>query len=366
MTDYVRLLIPTILLLLSGCQSMEYLSIDYMQPAEISFPAELKRVAIVNNMPENPDNRLILENTDNSSQNGTNTNHNTRYYNGDAAIATESLAQAIADENYFDEVVICDSALRANDRIPRKATLSKNEVTQLTKQLDVDFLIALENVQMKAVKRVRFSPYYNLYIGTIDVKVYPTIRIYLPGRQGPLATLNCNDSIFWEEAGVSPGHINRLLIDDKELLKQTSEFAGSIPVKELLPYWQTARRYFFTGGSVNMRDAAIYAREQNWKAATRLWEKVYESKKGKQKMQAAYNMALGFEMQDSIAQAFEWAKKAQSIAFEVDNVKLKQTGNGVEAYSVPNYMMTTHYANELEKRKETMNRLQMQMQRFEE
>lgn len=345
---------------------MESLSIDYMQPAEISFPAELKRVAIVNNMPDNPDNRIIPENTGNATPDEANITHETSYYNGDAAIAAESLAQAIADENYFDEVVICDSALRANDRMPRETTLSKNEVTRLAEQLDVDFLIALENVQMKAVKRVRFSPAYNLYVGTIDVNVHPTIRIYLPGRKGPLATLNCNDSIFWEEAGISPGQLNRLLIDDKELLRQTSEFAGSIPVKELLPYWQTARRYFFTGGSVNMRDAAIYAREQNWEAATKLWEKVYESKKGKQKMQAAYNMALGFEMQDSIAQAFEWAKKAQSLAFELDNVKLKQTGNAVDAYSVPNYMMTTLYANELEKRKETVNRLQLQMRRFEE
>lgn len=46
-------------LLLSSCQSLEQLSIDYMIPAEISFPPMLKRVAIVNNMPDTPNNQLI-------------------------------------------------------------------------------------------------------------------------------------------------------------------------------------------------------------------------------------------------------------------------------------------------------------------
>lgn len=48
------------MLFLSSCQSVEQLSIDYMLPAEVSFPPTLKRVAIVNNMPEVPDNKLIV------------------------------------------------------------------------------------------------------------------------------------------------------------------------------------------------------------------------------------------------------------------------------------------------------------------
>ena len=34
------------LLLLSGCQSIEQLTIDYMEPAKVSFPDELKKVGI--------------------------------------------------------------------------------------------------------------------------------------------------------------------------------------------------------------------------------------------------------------------------------------------------------------------------------
>lgn len=37
-------------------------------------------------------------------------------------------------------------------------------------------------------------------------------------------------------------------------------------------------------------------------------------------MQAAYNLAVGYEMQDSIAAALDWALKAQAEARIVDGV----------------------------------------------
>ena len=50
MTKYHYCLLLMGSLLLGSCQSVEQLSIDYMLPAEVSFPATLKRVAVVNNL----------------------------------------------------------------------------------------------------------------------------------------------------------------------------------------------------------------------------------------------------------------------------------------------------------------------------
>lgn len=131
------------MLFLSSCQSVEQLSIDYMLPAEVSFPPTLKRVAIVNNMPEVPDNKLIVsEEAEQKEENEI--ARLTNYYNGDARLTTEALAEALANENYFEEVVICDSALRSKDITPRESTLSREEASKLIQDLDVDFLIALE------------------------------------------------------------------------------------------------------------------------------------------------------------------------------------------------------------------------------
>lgn len=348
------------LLLLAGCQSVEQFAVDYMLPADVSFPPSLKRVAIVNNMPEVPENKPILAKE--KQKDNYEIARKTNYYNGNAAIATESLAEALAHENYFNEVVICDSALRARDLTSREGTLSQEEVNQLTHSLDVDFLIALENVQIRAVRKIKYMRDFGIYYGTVDAKVYPTVRVYLPNRNAPMVTINAKDSIFWEESGNGP-YVRDKLISEEEAIKQASEFAGTIPVRKLLPSWKTANRYLFCGGSVNMRDAAVYAREKKWDTAIELWKQTYATQKGKKKMQAAYNLAVGYEMQDSIATAADWALKAQAEARIVDGVDSRDLSR-LDKSDLPYYVLTTLYAAELEERKEGLSRLTMQMQRF--
>lgn len=366
MAKYIYHLFLLCTLLLSSCQSVEQFSIDYMLPAEVSFPSALKRVAVVNNMPGGTDSRPIHE-ENNGNAEEMEIARITRYYYGNAQIATESLAEAIADENYFDEVVICDSALQTGYVTSEEAVLSTEEVNELTQRLDVDFLIALENVQLKAVEKVEYDPMYNAYLGTIDLNVYPTVRVYLPRRKGPMVSLTGNDSIYWEAYGGSVAHVRSRLISDSNLVKEASEFAGSVSTKQLLPYWKTATRYYFSGGSVNMRDAAIFVRENNWEKAIEQWKLAYQAKaKGKPKMCAAYNLALGYEMQDSIGEALEWIKKAEDLAMEIDKVNEKKSTKGeVDAADVPNYVMTRIYATELERRRGEVSLLNMQMERFE-
>ena len=334
MTKYHYCLLLMGSLLLGSCQSVEQLSIDYMLPAEVSFPATLKRVAVVNNMPNVPDNKLIItEEEQKKSENEV--ARLTNYYNGDAAITTESLAEALANENYFEEVVICDSALRSKDINPRESTLSRDEVLELTQNLDVDFLIALENIQMRSNRKISYMPDWGVFLGTVDVKVYPTVRIYLPNRKGPMVTVNSNDSIFWEEAGNGEASVRSRLISEEDMVKQASEFAGTVPV------------------------------EENWSKAVELWKQTYETKKGKQKMYAAYNTALGYEMQDSIDTALEWALKAQTLAREKSKTDKKETGE-IHDGTISYYIFISMYVDELEKRKEGMARLNMQMNRFDD
>lgn len=353
-------------ILVCACQSIEPFSIDYLQPADVNFPPELCRVAIVNNMPDTPDNRM-LETTGQKAEKEEKAEIATqdRQYNGNPALTAESLAEAIAAENYFDEVVICDSALRARDITPREPILSREEVGQLVRQLDVDFLIAVENVQMRALRKIELDRYYGLYIGSIDLNVCPTVRIYLPNRQGPMLTINGNDSIFWEATGSTFAATADRLISEKELIEQASEFAGTIPVRYLLPSWKTANRYLFMGGSVNMRDAAVYVREGNWPEAVREWETAYRKQKGDRKrFYAAVNLAVGYEMQDSIGAAVRWASEALQLAQKVDKWEEKTATGTIRLEDVPNVCFVTNYLDELEKRQQGIGRLNVQMQRL--
>ena len=374
MTKYSHLLGICCALLLGGCQTVEQLSIDYMLPAEVSFPPSLKRVAVVNNMPSIPDNKLIVEETDEKKKDETEIARKTKYFNGNAKITTEALAEALAALDALVLINVAVLVLIQIDRVlgahihagVRNAALAAvGEVESLTESLNVDFLIALENIQIRSLRKIEYLREWGVYAGTIDVKVYPTVKVYLPNRNGPMVTINTNDSIFWDYAAPSIAQAGAGLISETEMLKEASEFAGTVPVKYMLPHWKTASRYLFTSGSVNMRDAAVYVRENNWEQAIELWKQTYEKKKkGKQKMYAAYNVALGYEMQDSIQTAEEWALKAQKEAYDIDKIEEKKKQGGIDVSDVPNYFAVTRYLNELQERKEGMTRLNVQMERF--
>ena len=348
---------------MSGCQSVEQLSIDYMLPGDISFPSSLRKVAVINNAPQALDG-LTAENHPTRQEEDDEIVQATRHYHGYTAVTTESLAQALADENYFDEVVICDSALNSGTK--GMNILSRDDVNSLAKNLDVDFLIALEDIQMDATYKIDFMPGWGLFYGTTDVKVYPIVRIYMPNHKNPTVTVSPNDSIFWDATGNSKNDVLSNLIQEKDMIRQASEFAGTVPVKHLLPNWKTAYRYLFTGGSVNMRDASVYAKEGNWENAIALWEIQYNTQKGKKKMKAAYNIALGYEMQDSINHALDWAIKAFNIACEIDHVDNETVHDANVIKNKRNYLLTALYINELQERKNSIHLLNAQMKRFEE
>lgn len=352
------------LLAFSSCQSLERISIDYMQPAEVSFPPQLRKVAIVNNASAVPDNKLIIL-AEKPKENVPEMGRATAYANGDVSIATEAMALELANQNYFDVVVICDSALRANDHFARENTLSQEEVGKITSDLNVDFIIALENLQLKATKTVNYLPEFGCYQSTADVKAYPTVKIYLPQRSKPMTSLHPNDSIFWEEFGGTVAEATTRLIPDSILLKEASEFAGTIPVKQLVPFWKKGTRYLYTGGSADMRDAAIHVREKSWDKAFKLWHQTFETTKSKKKkMQTALNIALHYEMADSLAKAEEWAVKAQEFAKQIDKVDKAPAEGPVNINNIPNFYLTTLYVGELKERNSLLPKLNMQMSRF--
>ena len=84
--------------LLPSCTILQPFSFERLQAADVSFPEQVKSVGIVNYMPE-------LDWDDES------VDYRSGLLEGDGKIATEALAQGIAETGYFSQVVICDSVL---------------------------------------------------------------------------------------------------------------------------------------------------------------------------------------------------------------------------------------------------------------
>lgn len=314
--------------MIASCSSLQTISLDQLQAAEVSFPEAVRKVAVINNMP-------VLEAKDDHKT-------ITPDLEGDGKIAAEALAENIANVNYFDQVVICDSVFRAKDEIPRvNVILTKDEIRQLTEDLGVDMLLSLDRIHIQTKPGVIFYPDYPMPIDAVDAIISPIVRLYIPTRDKPLFVIAKQDTISWE---IDP------TLSDKKIVKEASEYAASIPVEILLPHWNEVTRFYYDGGNVEMRDAGVCLRENDWEGAYDLWKMSYEKKKGQQKMKAAFNIALYYEMKDDLEKADEWMENAR---------KLVKPGSS-------DAQLISFYSAELGKRAGKLSKLRIQMKRFDD
>lgn len=319
-------LISTLLFagLLASCGTIEELTYDELRPANYSFPQRIRKVGIVNNAPPTANHRRDIVTI------GT--------IDGDGKQTCESLAEVLADSRYFNEVIICDSAFRDKDSQSAFRTFTKEEVGQMSYDLGVDLILSLDlvkvEIQKKAIGKVPWA------YQTLQTKVTPVLHAYMPDRNKPLLVISVPDSLEWE---YDP------LISDKFIVEEMAHAAALTLGHAIVPYWMPANRLYFDGGSVDMRDAGVSVRMDDWQEAKELWEKIYSSTKSvKKRTKAAYNLALASEMLDDMSEADRWIGLALDIA---------PKGSDTERYC-------KLYQHQIKERITQMSLLNAQMERF--
>lgn len=325
---HLLLLIATCLSLCS-CSTIDYLSVDTLSPADVSFAPEVRRIAILNNtLPpgEEADKSSFLNQT----------------LPADGKAVCERLAEQIANANYFEQVIISDSILK-NGTPGTQSVLTPQNVLDWTQDLQVDMLLVVDDATIKTK---------NTYLYTNDSEADPLAamagalsletRIYLPGRDRPFQHFIDQDTIYWELEGLTK----------KQIQEDASAYLAQLPVSHITPLWETVERYYFKGGSINMRDASVALRENDWDLARQSWEAEYNSKKGKAKMRAALNLALYYEMTGDNAKAVAYLEKSLK--------EFEQSGKEAST----EWLLTSAYLKELRQKDMDKQKLDLQMRRF--
>jgi hypothetical protein len=322
------LTLAVLAVLATACTTIQPVAFERLEAADVSFPETVRRIAVVNNVPDIiPDTHPGIIST---------------WMEGEGPTATESLAEQIASTNYFEAVLIADTAFNTRGALTLEETLlSREQVDRCTAALSADLLVTLDRVILHARPAVFYDEEFMMPMEGLDVVITPVVRVYLPGRDAPMFTLAPSDSISWY-ASAHP--------TDSLVRHEASTYAGGIPLHHLLPHWQEVSRYYYDGGTVDMRDAGVSVREHDWATAASLWQRVYDSKKGKSRRMAAYNLALYHEMQDEVPAALEWIMHA-----------LEGAKQGTAEYNDAQL-----YLAQLQERAKALAKLNAQMQRFDE
>ncbi|MCQ2237883.1 MAG: DUF6340 family protein [Bacteroidaceae bacterium] len=240
--------------------SLSAFQFEQLTPASISLPNEIRRVAIVDRL-------------------------NDSLGVGKQALpinskrVVESLGTYLADADYFDDVIVCDSDISAIDRNDSIINpLSQDAVQDLTRDLNANMLITIENVNTKALG--------SIYRPMADIKALA--RVYVPSRKGPFRSLAVSDTIEWEY--LNSTSLLGLVCDDV-----TSYIAEKL-AHQLAPYWEMTERYYFTGGNAYFRDADMFIHQGDWETAAEQWEEYLHQAKGLSKQQTRFNLILAKEM----------------------------------------------------------------------
>lgn len=316
---------------LCACSTIDFFSIDTLMPSDVSFAPEVKRVAVLNNMvglPEQGEGKadkrapLLI----------------------DGRLVSEKLAEQVANANYFEQVVFSDSLLRKGKTLMQNL-LTSQEVDSLAEDLQVDMLLVVDEASVHTGTALLQTEYSD---GERLQYVYGALlldtHLYLPGRDRPFQHFADRDTIYWETDGLTV----------EQVKEDATEYISRLPVHHIVPLWRMVERGYFRGGTVNMRDAAVAIQEGDWDLACESWKADYDSRKGKPRMRAAFNLALYYEMKGDIRKALSYVQEAKAIAAQ----RFKHKDTSLE------WQMIKTYEEELQQQDMTRQKLDLQMHRF--
>ena len=287
--------------LLTACSSINYLSIDTFNPAEVTFPPSAQKVLVVNHAVPQPADWGYSHTLSGKLQ----TKQGAK---ADSALVDvcQSMGTAIVAEEFFQDVLLYHDPTRTDEHPEYDLKLSAQQVDSLCEEAGADLLLSLDRLLFDTNREDTDLGVY--LVGKTTVRMAGVVRAYLPGRPAPLATIQLVDSVIWEQSAEIAPLLNELLPAPEEALRTAGRYLGAKASVNFVPHWQQETRWYFSTSGALWKEAAAYAANARWDKAEERWSRIYQSTKGwKSKAQAASNLALSEEMQGNLSKAHEWA-----------------------------------------------------------
>lgn len=294
-------------LLLSACATVNYVDIETFNPAEVTFPEHVGKVLVVNNAVAQPADKGYTYTLYGSKQDSCRAQADSALYE-----ACHSLGEAMLEGSYFNDVLLYNQPLRTDQSYLSDPKLTQAQVVALCEANGADAIISWDRLLFEMDKKTgRLAE--GLLVGSIDVRMGGVLRTYLPGKEGPLATVIVADSIAWMESAIEQLTLDELLPTADEALRMAGQYIGIKATPNFVPHWMNETRWYFSGMGSKWKEAAAYAASDKWDQAAGRWKQLYDGSKGKNKARAASNLALCEEMKGHFEKAREWAQRSYEL-----------------------------------------------------
>ncbi|WP_106831134.1 DUF6340 family protein [Parabacteroides pacaensis] len=290
-----------------ACSSTHYISIETYHPAGITFPKNVGKVVIVNNAVAQPaelgHSRELFGKLSSDT------------IKADSAVweACEFLMQVLAEQKFFNEVLLLKDTIRTDESYFIDRKLSFGQVKNICERSGADAIISIDKLLFNVRSEIsaRAEGYV---IGNIHVHVTGLIRSYLPNRINPLVTIQVIDSVNWNQDAGNLVWLRMILPSGEEAIKEAVKHIVAKNYTNFVPYWRNETRWYYTEGGSRWQEATVLAKNEKWTKAALRWEHLYTSERSNlKKAKAALNLALVMELQEDFEKALDWANKGISL-----------------------------------------------------
>ena len=324
-------------LLFGSCATTNFLSIDVMTPAAISFPPEVVNLVVLDNTGNQPaDENHITVDFDGRIAKSAVSNDSVK------KVFKEAFVQFMNEDKYFNKVELYPWATRTDSDYNRVALLMTGEIEDICKATDADALVSIDMFvtasNMELGKGAGpFSMGFNELKGIVGISG----RIYnKSGRMlaRPIAQI---DSVFWN-------NIDNYIPHREDALLELALISAERFTKGFIPYWDKRERWYFSDNTSSMKNGAKLAKGGYWKDAALVWGEAYEKENNTtRKIKLASNIALANECLDDIENASNWIDIAFDLLPEKDGRELA--------------IMVFSYKKQLDLRKSNISKLKDQL-----
>lgn len=297
-----------------SCASTQQMTLRVQQPAPVSLPRYVKRVALVNRTVVDRKTRAVdvvdkifsLE-TPALDREG-------------ATASIQGLYDELTRDGRFDEVVLMKDNLTTVNPTVFPSPLAWDTVQRVCADQQVDALFALELFDTDSKISYNAIPTkLNTPLGSVPAIEHEAVmltsvragwRLYDPSSKTVLDEFPVGRHISYSGRGINPVAAANALIGRKEAVKEVGNQTGHEYALRIFPYDMRVARDFYIRGTGNFKVAKRRAEAGHWDSAAELWQQ--ETGNGKRKVagRACYNMAIINEINGNLAKAIEWAQKS--------------------------------------------------------
>ena len=302
-------LFPMLFIAICNCAPYRYLSIETLNPADITFPVDMRRVLVVNNAL--PQNEVPFESTKHKLIEPLTISADSAAYD-----FCRTLGETLADFRGFDEVRLLEGSLRIDQSLLTAPKLTRDDVDLLCNEHESDIVISLDLLLF------RVEEYANIIFGYqtqeyLNVETSGVLRVYAQGRETPMTTILLADTIIFDIWFDQNGEdIWDFLSSDNQtnLLRESAIYLAYKARKHFIPYWDEDIRWYYTSFETRWKEATAYAEAEKWDMALEIWREIYEQTSSwKKQARLCSNIALGLEMTGNFEQALQYAKKSNQL-----------------------------------------------------